>query len=282
MICGALTGLMPAVLTCIVVKEPIPPEKLKPFITKPEAKKMDWVPFDAFIAPFKLNTYTAYSYLALCVTAMASAVGESTTIGYVIYAYGFTSVDVAALLLISYLAGAINNAIVPRLIGLRRSVYVGLWSWVAGCFILGFVEGPENKSWVLIVVFFIIPLLGSSNGTGQIGLFFAQGGREMTGTLSGSWKVGEAVFKLIGGLIGLIFPAWVIARKNDPTLIPGLHYLVSLPIYVIGCALFVVADCKYGDQNTKQDEQRIVICGMKTKTADNAEMTDIADKTVDA
>ena len=99
------------------------------------------------------------------------------------------------------------------------------------------------------MVFFVIPLLGSSNGTGQIGLFFAQGGREMTGTLSGSWKVGEAVFKLIGGLIGLIFPAWVIARKNDPTLIPGLHYLISLPIYVIGCVLFVVADCKYGDQN---------------------------------
>ena len=36
------------------------------------------------------------------------------------------------------------------------------------------------------------------------------------------------------------------------------------------------------DQNTKQDEQRIVICGIKTKTADNAEITDIADKTVDA
>ena len=74
------------------------------------------------------------------------------------------------------------------------------------------------------------------------------------------------------------------ARKNDPTLIPGLHYLVSLPIYVIGCALFVVADCKHGDQNTKQDEQRIVICGIKTKTADNTEMTDVAkaDKTVDA
>ena len=84
----------------------------------------------------------------------------------------------------------------------------------------------------------------------------------------------------------MIFPAWIKARKKDPTLIPGLHYLVSVPLYAVGCALFVYADCKLGHQNKLQKEQQIVICGIKSREAEAGDdfSGDVvkADATVDA
>merc|ERR1712167_422375 len=226
------------------------------------------------------------SFLGVGVVALASAVGESTTFAYVIYAYGFNIVDIGIGLCAAYFLGALNSTLVPKFFGLRRSVYLGLWSYVAVCLIFGFLAGPEHKTFILIIMFFIIPAFGASNTAGRLGLFYAQGDDKQTGAIAGSWKVGEAVFKLVGGLISLIFPAWILARKKDPTLIPGLHWLVSLPFYIIGMVCFIYADCKMGNQNKLQKEQRIVIFGIKAKVAEAGDdfsgAVVKADATVDA
>ena len=60
-------------------------------------------------------------------------------------------------------------------------------------------------------------------------------------------------------------------REKDPSLVPGFHYLVTLPIYILAIAMWMIADCKYGDQNTLQDEQRIKIFGISAKSATMAE-----------
>jgi MFS family permease len=283
---GAISGGIPAILTFIVLKEPIAPKLRKPMLGQPGSNPIDWSPFHAFMYPFQVNTYTAYSFLGVGVVALASAVGESTTFAYVIYAYGFNIVDIGIGLCAAYFLGALNSTLVPKFFGLRRSVYLGLWSYVAVCLIFGFLAGPEHKTFILIIIFFIIPITGTSNTAGQLGLFYAQGDDKQTGAIAGSWKVGEAVFKLLGGLISLIFPAWIKARKKDPTLIPGLHYLVSVPLYAVGCALFVYADCKLGHQNKLQKEQQIVICGIKSRVAEAGDdfSGDVvkADATVDA
>ena len=217
---------------------------------------------------------------------MASAVGESTTFAYAIYAYGFNIVDIGIALCGAYFVGTLNSTLVPKFFGLRRSVYFGLWSYLAGSLIFAFLSGPEHKTFIIVFYFFIIPTFGASNTAGQLGLFYAQGDDKQTGAIAGSWKVGEAVFKLVGGLISLIFPAWILARKKDPTLIPGLHWLVSLPFYITGCALFIYADCKLGHQNRLQKEQRIAICGIKARAAEAGDdfSGDVvkADATVDA
>merc|ERR1712167_13352 len=89
----------------------------------------------------------------------ASAVGESTTFAYVIYAYGFNIVDIGIGLCAAYFLGALNSTLVPKFFGLRRSVYLGLWSYVAVCLIFGFLAGPEHKTFILIIMFFILPKL---------------------------------------------------------------------------------------------------------------------------
>ena len=264
---GLLTGGVPALMACLVIKEPVKPEDRKPMLGKSGAKSVDWSPCHAFMIPFQINRYTACLFISLGLQALLGGMGEFTNVPYLLYAFGINGIDLAVIAVGGYLSGAINNAIVPRLVGLRKATYFGLPSYFVSVATIAFTADPTAKGVVILMLAFVIPILGSSNTTGQPAIYYAQGTAKDTGALSGAWKVGEAFFKLLGGILGFLLPFWTRLREKDPSLVPGFHYLVTLPIYILAIAMWMIADCKYGDQNTLQDEQRIKIFGISAKSA---------------
>ena len=83
---GLLTGGVPALMACLVIKEPVKPEDRKPMLGKSGAKSVDWSPCHAFMIPFQINRYTACVFISLGLQALLGGMGEFTNVPYLLYA----------------------------------------------------------------------------------------------------------------------------------------------------------------------------------------------------
>eukprot|EP00944_MAST-04C_sp_MAST-4C-sp1_P013053 g13053.t1 len=276
-VCGIICGTLGTMMAAVKLKEPLTEEKKKKCCANP----MDFMFWSSLSFPLQKGSYTFFLFLANGFYAYFFAYWESTTTHYFFWNY---SVDVTYVMIGVIVVFIVQltaiRCIIPRL-GFRRSIYYGFIFFVCGILVLSLTrKGPNDVGGARptgYMVLFLGGLLYAGNGclqSSMLALYNSQGGPKDTGPLGGAWKTGEATFKLVGSLCASVYYPVHVRRCNaDPTILPGLHYIIfATPAAFFIMFFFMIADQKYGHLAKDQEYQKDTIFmgwGATAKVEDN-------------
>lgn len=273
---GTVFGFVPMIVAALKLEEPVKPENRKVCCAKP----IEYFPFTALVYPCQLGGYTMWIYLCNCCWGFMISVWESNIGLWLAWGYGLPVTHIFIYVFLFFAMQILGNKVFVVKLGLRKAFWFSMPFAVTCACIYAFTSGKgdaqkscDNKEKFspttgLIVMFTTAICMFGFTGaqTSALALLNSQGDDKSTGPIAGAWKVGEAFFKTLGTLSGYFARGWIVTYACDPTQLKGMVWLAFfIPAGGLMYLCWFMADCKNGDTNRLQAEQKEKIFGIQAK-----------------